>query len=79
MCHGSHADSNCTPLVTPPHIPTVSGADDVSNFDVFEPCKDNDLRYPDMPSKSAGFSGRSLPFVGFTFTGPITSADFTDK
>lgn len=79
--HGSLALADCvfTPSETPPHIPTVSGSDDVSNFDVFEPCKDSDLRYPDIPSKSAGFSGRSLPFVGFTFTGPITSADFTDR
>lgn len=68
---------------TPPHIPTVSGPDDVSNFDSFEPCKDDDLRYPDFPSRSREFSGKSLPFVGFTFSGvgssEVTSKDLTDR
>ena len=52
----------------PPHVPLVSSADDMSNFDSFEPEKD-DLRFPDLSSKNLrGFSGKSLPFVGFTFT-----------
>ena len=52
----------------PPHVPLVSSADDMSNFDKFEPEKD-DLRFPDLPSKNLrSFSGKSLPFVGFTFT-----------
>ena len=67
------------PPATPPHIPTLSGPDDVSNFDVFEPCKDDSFKYPDLPSKSTGFVGRSLPFIGFTFTAPISSEDFTDR
>jgi hypothetical protein len=46
----------------------VSSADDMSNFDAFEPKKD-DLRFPDLSSKNLrSFSGKSLPFVGFTFT-----------
>lgn len=67
---------------TPPYIPTVTGPDDVSNFDVFEPQKDNDLRYPDLPSRTAtttGFSGKALPFVGFTFSGSVISEEFTDR
>ena len=68
-----------SPLATPPHIPSVSGPDDVSNFDVFEPLKDDGLKYPDLPSRSTGFVGKSLPFVGFTFSGTITSDDFADR
>lgn len=64
---------------TPPHIPTVSGPDDVSNFDVFEPRNDNDLRHPDLPTKCTGFSGRSLPFIGFTYTSMVVPKDFTDS
>lgn len=63
----------------PPHIPTVSGPEDVSNFDVFEPRKDDDLRYPDIPSRTTGFLGKSLPFIGFTFNGTTSSEDYTDR
>ena len=67
-------------LATPPHIPTLSGPEDVSNFDKFEPIKDDGLKYPDLPNRSTGFSGRSLPFVGFTFNCPVTTTDeFIDR
>ena len=57
-----------SPLAVPPYVPLVSSADDMSNFDEFEPEKD-DLRHPDLSSKNQrSFSGKSLPFVGFTFT-----------
>ena len=57
----------------PPHIPKVVQPDDVSNFDVFEPLKDADLKYPDFPGKKSGFSGRTLPFIGFTFNRHMAS------
>lgn len=66
-------------IATPPHIPTVSGPEDTSNFDVFEVSMEDDLKYPDLPSKSAGFSGKSLPFVGFTYSDLVPSEDFTDR
>jgi len=57
---------------TPPHIPRVTQPDDVSNFDTFEPVKDEDLKYPEFQNKKSGFSGRSLPFIGFTFNRHMT-------
>ena len=61
----------------PPHVPLVSSADDMSNFDKFEPEKDN-LRFPDLSSKNQrSFSGKSLPFVGFTFT--RFESDYIDR
>lgn len=62
-------------LAIPPYVPRVSGPDDVSNFDVFERLKDIDSRYPSLPSKNLGFSGKSLPFIGFTFNRLMTSMD----
>ena len=55
------------PPVIPPYIPSVASPDDTANFDVFEPKKED--RYLDIPSRDkSGFSGKHLPFVGFTFT-----------
>ncbi|XP_029466913.1 serine/threonine-protein kinase MRCK gamma isoform X2 [Rhinatrema bivittatum] len=51
---------------TPPYIPDVNSPSDTSNFDV----DDESLKsYETLPPLSHGaFSGRQLPFVGFTFT-----------
>ncbi|XP_030073811.1 serine/threonine-protein kinase MRCK gamma isoform X2 [Microcaecilia unicolor] len=51
---------------TPPYIPEVNSPTDTSNFDV----DDESLKtYETLPPLSHGaFSGRQLPFVGFTFT-----------
>ncbi|KPJ01172.1 Serine/threonine-protein kinase Genghis Khan [Papilio xuthus] len=46
-----------------PFVPDVSSPTDTSNFDV----DDTDIAVP-PPPPSAAFSGRHLPFVGFTFT-----------
>ena len=53
-------------IATPPFVPTISGPDDTSNFDSFDPKEDDSFA---TSKKSHGFSGRSLPFVGFTYTG----------
>ena len=66
--------------VLPPYIPSVTGLDDTSNVDVFEPAKED--RFPDLPSRDRrGFLGKSLPFIGFTFTRYNSTADieFTDR
>ena len=56
-----------SPPVIPPYIPSVASPDDTTNFEVFEPKKED--RYLDIPSRNmSGFSGKQLPFVGFTFT-----------
>lgn len=51
---------------TPPFIPTISSKDDTSNFDDFE----RGAPTPDLESnrRRGDFSGKDLPFVGFTFT-----------
>ena len=71
-----HVHVMSPPPGAPPHVPLVSSSDDMSNFDTFEPLKENNLRYPNLPSKNQKtFSGKSLPFVGFTFTRFDTSFD----
>lgn len=51
--------------IVPPHVPIVNGEDDTSNFIEFE-------RMQPAPSIESfkthkEFSGRNLPFVGFTY------------
>ena len=55
----------------PPYIPSVCAPDDTANFDEFETqrdCGDDHLTPPLSQRGQRGFSGRTLPFVGFTFT-----------
>jgi citron Rho-interacting kinase len=53
----------------PPHVPKVTGVDDMSNFEPPSPPKKSRLRTaPKTPQSQLGFSGRELPFVGFTFS-----------
>lgn len=62
--------------IVPPHVPVVNGEDDTSNFFEFE-------RVQPGPSienfkSHKEFSGRNLPFVGFTFAkDPSTMANST--
>ena len=60
----------------PPFIPTITGPDDTSNFDSFDPLQDDS--FSTGAKRSTGFSGRSLPFVGFTYTG-IRSCDSSSR
>ncbi|GFQ90531.1 hypothetical protein TNCT_154441 [Trichonephila clavata] len=52
----------------PPFVPTVSGVDDTSNFDDFEP--EIRIFMSELKNKKE-FSGKSLPFIGFTYTSPF--------
>ena len=47
-------------------MPTITGVDDTSNFDEFDPEEEPPTFGGKTPMKKA-FSGRNLPFVGFTF------------
>jgi citron Rho-interacting kinase len=57
---------NITSMV-PPFVPVLSGPDDTSHFDSFQPLDDpNDKSFTYKSTRV--FTGRNLPFVGFTFT-----------
>ena len=51
---------------TPPFIPTITSKDDTSNFDEFE--KAQPPPSLDQYKRKTEFSGKDLPFIGFTFT-----------
>jgi hypothetical protein len=61
-------------VVTPPHVPALSSAEDTSNFDEVE---DEEPEKPEKPAKGAasksphGFQGEELPFVGYSYTRPF--------
>ena len=50
----------------PPFVPTVTSMDDTSNFDEFDPAPPQ--IHVDTFMRNKGFTGKDLPFVGFTFT-----------
>ena len=55
----------------PPYIPSVCTPDDTANFEEFEPQSDlgvEQLSTPQSHRGQRGFSGQTLPFIGFTFT-----------
>ncbi|XP_063605169.1 citron rho-interacting kinase-like [Penaeus indicus] len=60
---------NCAP----PFVPIVNSVDDTSNFEEFE----NERRLPSVDAfrTRQGFSGRNLPFVGFTYNRGKTNAE----
>jgi len=51
----------------------VSSNDDTSNFDDFTKAKS--VHFPDLMEKRTEFSGKDLPFVGFTFTKTVLASD----
>ena len=67
----------------PPYIPSVCTPDDVTNFDEFEARRDSgedQFSTPQSQRGQRGFSGRTLPFVGFTFTRmDSVNLDLTDS
>ncbi|XP_028400493.1 citron Rho-interacting kinase-like isoform X3 [Dendronephthya gigantea] len=67
--HSFFKDVKWSSLATeqPPYIPTIAGVDDTSNFDEFDPEEDQPTFGSKTPMKKA-FSGKNLPFIGFTFT-----------
>jgi len=52
---------------TPPFIPHLTSDDDTSNFDDFEKVKSVHFA-PTSYERNSGFTGKDLPFIGFTFT-----------
>ncbi|XP_052223336.1 citron Rho-interacting kinase-like isoform X2 [Dreissena polymorpha] len=61
---------------TPPFVPQLDGLDDTSNFEEFEKIKTPLVFEEDNDAK---FSGKDLPFVGFTYSQPIAQANCPDK
>ncbi|XP_042883993.1 citron rho-interacting kinase-like isoform X1 [Penaeus japonicus] len=57
----------------PPFVPIVNSVDDTSNFEEFE----NERRLPNVDAfrTRQGFSGRNLPFVGFTYNRGKTNGE----
>ncbi|KAK3787038.1 hypothetical protein RRG08_037316 [Elysia crispata] len=62
-------DLDCMRSKEAAFIPSVSGLDDTTNFDEVEKVQ----QQPNVEAlkPQADFSGRHLPFVGFTFTKPV--------
>ena len=53
--------------VAPPFVPVIKGPTDTSNFDSFDPVDDSaDTNTTHKSSRS--FTGRNLPFIGFSYT-----------
>ena len=52
---------------TPPFIPHVTSDDDTSNFEDFEKVKSVHFA-PVSYERNTGFTGKDLPFIGFTFS-----------
>ncbi|XP_022099481.1 citron Rho-interacting kinase-like [Acanthaster planci] len=61
----------------PPFVPTVTSVDDTSNFDEF------DIEPPQSRSNfdttKHGFSGRDLPFIGFTYTKELVNVSAVEN
>ena len=52
----------------PPFVPCLKGADDLSNFDNFEQSDESGADdVPLLMKNLKSFTGRNLPFVGFSF------------
>lgn len=56
-------------LVVPPYVPSLSGTDDLSNFDNFDDDNDDSDVIPPTEKNPRSFMGKDLPFVGFSFMG----------
>ena len=55
----------------PPYVPSLDGAADTSHFDEFEPESPDLVSHLEKYSSAyegKGFTGKDLPFVGFTFS-----------
>lgn len=58
---------------TPPFVPHLSSLDDTSNFDEFERVKYQPAF--DEYNDTRDFSGKDLPFVGFTYVRNVKEED----
>ena len=55
----------------PPYVPNLDGAADTSHFDEFEPESPDPVAHLEkysLNNEGKGFTGKDLPFVGFTFS-----------
>ncbi|XP_071962561.1 citron rho-interacting kinase-like [Antedon mediterranea] len=70
-CHSffSGVDWAALRKTVPPFVPTVNSVDDTSNFDEFDPAAPS--INVDSFMKKKEFTGKDLPFVGFTFNKQI--------
>ncbi|KAK7069746.1 hypothetical protein SK128_005129, partial [Halocaridina rubra] len=61
-----HVNWNDLRNLQPPFVPVVNSVDDTSNFEEFE----NEKRLPDVDAfrTRQGFTGKNLPFLGFTYS-----------
>lgn len=78
-CHQffSGTDWNNLQKSVPPYVPSLDGATDTSHFDEFEPESPDPIihleKYSGLSQEGKGFSGKDLPFVGFTFSRNLAS------
>lgn len=73
LCHQffSGIDWNNLQETVPPYVPNLDGAADTSHFDEFEPESPDPVAHLEkysLASEEKGFTGKDLPFVGFTFS-----------
>ena len=61
--------------VPPPLVPKATRQDDTSNFEPPEPSNRPALPAVYHGNRTSGFSGKELPFVGFTFTRTLASPE----
>ena len=61
--------------VPPPLVPKAARQDDTSNFEPPEPSNRPALPAVYHGNRTSGFSGKELPFIGFTFTRTLASAE----
>ncbi|CAH3013773.1 unnamed protein product [Porites evermanni] len=72
-CHQffTGTDWNNLQDTVPPYVPNLDGAADVSHFDEFEPESPDPIFHLEKyrsAHEDKGFTGKDLPFVGFTFS-----------
>ncbi|XP_022780494.1 citron Rho-interacting kinase-like [Stylophora pistillata] len=73
LCHQffSGIEWNSLQETVPPYVPNLDGAADTSHFDEFEPESPDVIAHLEkynLTNDSKGFTGKDLPFVGFTFS-----------
>ncbi|XP_067033704.1 citron rho-interacting kinase-like [Acropora muricata] len=78
-CHQffTGTDWNNLQNLVPPYVPNLDGATDTSHFDEFEPESPDPVshleKYGGLSHEGKGFTGKDLPFVGFTFSRNLAS------
>lgn len=63
-------------VAIPPYVPTIKSIDDTSNFEELESKGPDPGRLIEQKMRieaNRGFSGKDLPFVGFTFSRTLSN------